>query len=77
MKGAISALAVLAASVAALPTNEIAERQVVNAKAKKITDAQILNYALTLEHLEDVFYKQGLANFTQAQFAAAGYGKSA
>jgi len=32
-----------------------------------------LNYALTLEHLENTFYQQGLANFTQAQFAAAGY----
>lgn len=37
-------------------------------------DGVILNYALTLEHLEDKFYRQGLANFTQAQFAAAGFG---
>ena len=73
MKGAISQLAFLAATVAALPAAEIQERQVVNAKAAGITDAQILNYALTLEHLEDVFYQQGLKNFTQAQFAAAGY----
>jgi len=35
--------------------------------------ADILNYALTLEHLEDKFYREGLANFTQEQFAAAGY----
>ena len=28
---------------------------------------------MTLEHLEDTFYRQGLANFTQAQFAAAGF----
>lgn len=76
MKGAISKLALLAATVAALPVSDIEERQVSNAKKPKtqaITDAQILNYALTLEHLEDTFYKQGLQNFTQAQFAAAGY----
>lgn len=33
----------------------------------------VLNYALTLEHLEDKFYREGLANFTAAQFASAGY----
>lgn len=37
-------------------------------------DGVILNYALTLEHLEDTFYRQGLANFTQEQFTAAGFG---
>lgn len=35
--------------------------------------ADILNYALTLEHLEDTFYRQGLANFTEQHFAEAGY----
>lgn len=37
-------------------------------------DGVILNYALTLEHLENAFYKEGLKNFTQEQFAAAGFG---
>ena len=37
------------------------------------SDVNILTYALTLEHLEDAFYRGGLANFTADQFAAAGF----
>ncbi|KAF9130878.1 hypothetical protein BGW39_002519, partial [Mortierella sp. 14UC] len=33
----------------------------------------VLNYALTLEHLEDEFYKQGLAKFNETQFSDAGF----
>ncbi|GAO48587.1 hypothetical protein G7K_2760-t1 [Saitoella complicata NRRL Y-17804] len=38
-----------------------------------ITDINILNYALTLEHLEANFYATGLANFSADAFTSAGY----
>lgn len=45
-----------------------------NPVAKRaVTDADILNYALTLEHLEATFYADGLKNFTRDDFVNAGY----
>ncbi|GAA98618.1 uncharacterized protein L969DRAFT_50486 [Mixia osmundae IAM 14324] len=41
-----------------------------------ITDTQILQFALTLEHLESTFYKGVLARFDAHDFAKAGYGPS-
>jgi len=32
------------------------------------TDVDVLNYALTLEHLEDVFYREGLERFDASDF---------
>jgi hypothetical protein len=37
------------------------------------TPVDVLNYALTLEHLEHAFYRDGLEEFTAENFTAAGY----
>ncbi|KAG6001220.1 hypothetical protein E4U21_004599 [Claviceps maximensis] len=42
-------------------------------KRDGLNDGVILNYALTLEHLEDTFYRDGLARYTERDFAAAGF----
>ena len=41
-------------------------------KTDPLPSVDILNYALTLEHLEATFYREGLAKFSSADFVAAG-----
>lgn len=70
MRTTLAALLALAGSGHARPhTNSLKKRQTL----ATFNDVDILNYALTLEHLEDKFYREALANFTQADFASAGY----
>jgi len=38
------------------------------------SDIEVLNYALTLEHLEYAFYRDGLALFSKRDFKRAGFG---
>ncbi|KDQ58808.1 hypothetical protein JAAARDRAFT_193326 [Jaapia argillacea MUCL 33604] len=42
-----------------------------------ITDFDVLNFALTLEHIEDAFYTGALAKYSEADFEAAGLPKYA
>lgn len=42
-------------------------------KREAINDGTILNYALTLEHLENTFYREGLAKYGEKDFADAGF----
>ncbi|KAG0245362.1 ferritin-like domain-containing protein [Mortierella sp. GBAus27b] len=58
----------IAAAVLAAPVSKV----VSNPKS----DVGILNYALTLEQLEDAFYKMGLAKFNDQDFKAAGLGNN-
>lgn len=65
MKTIIASTALLVSAVLAAPTPSLVKRADI--------DTTILNYALTLEHLEATFYKQGLANFSESDFTSAGF----
>lgn len=64
--GVFAAAAALAGSAIAAPVDAALE------KRGPALDLIILQFALTLEHLENVFYKEGLKSLPKSDFLAAG-----
>ncbi|EEU43134.1 uncharacterized protein NECHADRAFT_83574 [Fusarium vanettenii 77-13-4] len=62
-----------AATIALAAAGFASAAPTVQKRASEINDGVILNYALTLEHLEDTFYREALSKFSEKDFADAGY----
>ncbi|KAL7795364.1 ferritin-like domain-containing protein [Trichoderma ceciliae] len=78
-----AAISLLAGTAAALPSmprltarqleyHDVAKRQNAAAQALGLNDFDILQFALTLENLEESFYREGFSKFPASDFAALG-----
>jgi uncharacterized ferritin-like protein (DUF455 family) len=78
MKSSLFSVLLAVCTAVAVPANQVKRQSTKAEDATTIgqSDISILTYALILEHLQDNFYRGGLANFTQAQFAAAGFSQA-
>jgi hypothetical protein len=79
----LSIIALIYAAIAYERTNEISHdfKHFVNHETEEEEDREendlnALRYAVTLENLENAFYRTGLETFTQTDFANAGYNAS-
>ncbi|QPG96802.1 hypothetical protein C2857_005295 [Epichloe festucae Fl1] len=73
---ALALPALLACTAGAFPvvarSNETAAAPAAPAEGGGLTDPDILQFALTLEHLEEAFYRTGFAKFPDSDFEALG-----